>query len=122
MVDALRAAGASVLEAKVYGWVRPADPGPLLRLCAQVAQGDVHALTFTSAPAVVSFLQTAQDQELLSTVTTMLQHQVMAVAVGPVTAAPLIRADYRWSNRVGPGWAPWCVRLPFSCRPGRRRR
>ena len=93
MVDALRAAGASVLEAKVYGWVRPADPGPLLRLCAQVAQGDVHALTFTSAPAAVSFLQTAKDQDLLPAVTAMLQHQVVAVAVGPVTAAPLIRAD-----------------------------
>ncbi|HEY5116649.1 MAG TPA: uroporphyrinogen-III synthase [Nakamurella sp.] len=93
MVDALRAAGASVLEAKVYGWVAPADPGPLLRLCARVAEGDVHALTFTSAPAAVSFLQTARDQELLSTVTAMLQHEVMAVAVGPVTAAPLIRAD-----------------------------
>ncbi len=93
MVDAVRAAGASVLEAKVYRWTRPPDQAPLLRLCAQVAQGDVHALTFTSAPAAVSFLQTAQEQGLLDQVRKALRRQVMAAAVGPVTAAPLIRAD-----------------------------
>ncbi len=93
MVEALRAAGASVIEAKVYGWVRPADTAPLLRLCAQVAQGDVHALTFTSAPAAVSFLETAKERGLLEQVRAVLQHGVMAVAVGPVTAAPLLRAE-----------------------------
>src|SRR5262249_51763889 len=60
LVGTLRAAGAQVLEIPVYRWLPPADPEPLLRLVDQVANQQVDAVAFTSAPAVVNLLDVAR--------------------------------------------------------------
>ncbi|MGN6607631.1 MAG: uroporphyrinogen-III synthase [Jatrophihabitans sp.] len=92
LVQALTAAGADVIEVPVYRWVPPADEAPLRRLIDQVAGGSIDALAFTSAPAAVNFLRTADDAGVLDGVLGALHDQTVCVAVGPVTAAPLERA------------------------------
>ncbi|MBB3081842.1 uroporphyrinogen-III synthase [Geodermatophilus sabuli] len=88
-VEALRATGAEVLPVPVYRWVLPEDVAPVRRLVGTVVARGVDAVTFTSAPAAASLLTVAdelgQRQELVSAFT----GGVLAVAVGPVTAAPL---------------------------------
>ena len=90
LVDAVRAAGAEVVEVPVYRWEPPADEQPLRRLIEQVATASVDALTFTSAPAAVNFLRTSDAADLGSAVRAALRGPVLCVGVGPVTSAPLV--------------------------------
>jgi uroporphyrinogen-III synthase len=90
LVDALCAAGADVIEVPVYRWQPPEDEAPLHRLIGATASGGVNALAFTSAPAAVNFLRTA---DLLGTdVRAALAGPVLCAGVGPVTASPLERS------------------------------
>ena len=91
-VDALRGAGAQVLEVPVYRWVPPEDVGPLHRLVDQVADGEVDAVTFTSAPAAASLLAAAQAGGRGADLVAALRERVLPACVGPVTAEPLERA------------------------------
>ena len=93
LVDAVRAAGADVIEVPVYRWEPPADEAPLHRLIEATAAGSVDALAFTSAPAAVNFLRTADVLGL--DVRAALGGRVLCAGVGPVTAAPLQRAGIR---------------------------
>jgi uroporphyrinogen-III synthase len=85
---ALRDAGAEVVEAPVYRWVPPLDPAPLLRLLDAVLAGEVDALAFTSAPAVVSLLQHAGARR--EALVRALRTDVVVACVGPVCARPLV--------------------------------
>ncbi|GIF75839.1 uroporphyrinogen-III synthase [Asanoa siamensis] len=85
---ALRAAGAAVVEVPVYRWTRRADMEPLRRLVDQIVTGQVDAVTFTSAPAVIALLDTAGDRA--ADVLAAFGDRVLAACVGPVTAAPLL--------------------------------
>src|SRR4051812_44989975 len=58
-VAALRNAGAAVVEVPVYRWIPPPDTAPVRRLVEQIIAGQLDAITFTSAPAVRSFLSLA---------------------------------------------------------------
>ncbi|WP_369137936.1 uroporphyrinogen-III synthase [Modestobacter versicolor] len=89
LVSGLRDAGADVLTVPVYRWVLPEDTAPLRRLVAAIAARGVDAVTFTSAPAAASLLQVAADEGVRAAVLTAFDDAVLAVAVGPVTAAPL---------------------------------
>lgn len=90
LVDALRGAGADVIEVPVYRWEPPADEAPLHRLIEATAAGGIDALAFTSAPAAVNFLRTA---DLLGVdVRAAMAGRVLCAGVGPVTSAPLQRA------------------------------
>ncbi|WP_375493592.1 uroporphyrinogen-III synthase [uncultured Jatrophihabitans sp.] len=93
LVDGLRGAGADVIEVPVYRWEPPADQAPLHRLTELVASAAVDALTFTSAPAAVNFLRTADDLDLGDAVRAALRGPVLCAAVGPVTSGPLVAAD-----------------------------
>lgn len=86
--DALRAAGADVVEAPVYRWVPPHDLAPLDRLIDALVAGEVDALVFTSAPAAVSLLAQAgpRRERLLA----VLREHVVVACVGPVCARPLV--------------------------------
>jgi uroporphyrinogen-III synthase len=86
-VAALRGAGAAVVEVPVYRWVPPADVTPVLRLVEQVAAGQVDAVTFTSAPAVKSFLELSGEAR--ECVLEQFRVRTIAACVGPVTAGPL---------------------------------
>lgn len=89
-VNALRAAGADVVEVSVYRYRLPDDPTPVRRLVEQVVAGRFDAVTFTSAPAVNALLEVAgaDAPELLRA----FDGRVVAACVGPVTAAPLAQA------------------------------
>ncbi len=89
LTDALRRAGAVVVEVPVYRWVPAEDIRPLSRLVDQVLSGQVDCVTFTSAPAVASLLATAGARQ--PALVDALRSRVLAVCVGPVTAAPLER-------------------------------
>lgn len=87
-VDALRAAGAEVLEVPVYRSVLPADTAPLHKLLQAIATGGVDAVAFTSAAASANFLTLIRDNQAPE-IRRALTDDVVAAAVGPVTAAPL---------------------------------
>jgi uroporphyrinogen-III synthase len=93
VVDALRAAGADVIEVPVYRWEPPEDEQPLRRLIEATVGGSVDCLTFTSAPAAANFLRTAESLGCRADIVTALKGPVLAVAVGSVTAGPLRQAD-----------------------------
>ena len=90
-VDALEAAGAQVVTVPVYRWQPPPDSAPLERLVEQIVAGEIDAATFTSAPAVVSLLQCADQMGVAADLADALRHRTLAFCVGPVTAAPLER-------------------------------
>lgn len=93
LVETLRGSGADVIEVPVYRWEPPEDEQPLRRLVDGVAAHTIDALTFTSAPAAVNFLRTADEMGRGDAVRAALQGPVLCAAVGPVTASPLLRAD-----------------------------
>jgi uroporphyrinogen-III synthase len=89
--DALREAGATVVEVPVYRWKLPADVGPVRRLVGLIGAGQIDAVTFTSAPAVHALLEIAgsDEEDLLA----RFRSRTMAACVGPVTAAPFVARD-----------------------------
>lgn len=86
-VAALRLAGAAVVEVPVYRWTLPADVAPVRRLVDQVVNGQVDAVSFTSAPAVRAFLEIAGGSA--DAVLERFRTSTMAACVGSVTAGPL---------------------------------
>jgi uroporphyrinogen-III synthase len=90
-VQALRVAGAEVVEVPVYRWVLPEDVTPLRRLVDLVAARQVDAVAFTSAPAAASLLALATESGQHDAVVAALRAEVLAACVGPVTAGPLER-------------------------------
>ncbi|MGW5054223.1 uroporphyrinogen-III synthase [Actinokineospora sp. NPDC004072] len=101
-VGALRSAGAEVVEIPVYRWTGPADPAPLERLVDAAVAGQLDALTFTSAPAAISTLDTADRMSKLDALLAALGERVLVVAVGAITAAPLLERGIptTWPDRA----------------------
>ncbi|BFU44405.1 uroporphyrinogen-III synthase [Krasilnikovia sp. MM14-A1004] len=88
-IAALRAAGAAVVEVPVYRSALPPDLAPIRRLIGQLTAGQIDAVTFTSAPAVLALMEIAgaAAPEVLD----VFRVRTMAACVGPVTAAPLVK-------------------------------
>lgn len=95
VVEALEIAGAEVVQIPVYRWLPPADLGPLDRLLDCTLAGGVDALAFTSAPAAAGLLARADERGVRAALIDALRGPVLALAVGPVTAAPLEAVDIR---------------------------
>jgi uroporphyrinogen-III synthase len=91
-LDRLRQAGATVLTVTPYRWVSPSSGDRLTKLVEAVSRRELDAVTFTSAPAVDAVLDAARSLGRYPSVQDALQHDVVAAAVGPVTAAPLQEA------------------------------
>ena len=91
-VEALRAAGATVLEVPVYRWTEPADR-PLETLIDGVRGRQLDAVTFTSAPAAARFLAQANQRGCRDEVLSALRGPVLAACVGPVAQGPLNAQD-----------------------------
>ncbi|KIQ62775.1 bifunctional uroporphyrinogen-III synthetase/response regulator domain protein [Kitasatospora griseola] len=85
---ALRERGAEVISVPVYQWAPPDDMAPVRRLVEQTVRRQVHALTFTSAPAVAAFLATAEAEGLREPVLDALRGDVLPVCVGTLCARP----------------------------------
>ncbi|WP_346623433.1 uroporphyrinogen-III synthase [Blastococcus montanus] len=98
LVSGLRESGAEVLTVPVYRWVLPDDIAPVRRLVAAIVARGVDAVTFTSAPAAASLLQVAGELGQRDEMVAAFGDRVLAVAVGPVTAAPLDAAGIRSSQ------------------------
>ncbi|MFJ3146930.1 uroporphyrinogen-III synthase [Streptomyces halstedii] len=115
-VEALREAGAEVVGVPVYRWMPPEDIAPLDRMLDVTAARGLDALTFTSAPAVTSYLNRAEARGMLPEVLSALGHDVLVACVGPVTAQPLqargIDTVEPERFRLGPLVHLLCARLP----------
>jgi uroporphyrinogen-III synthase len=77
---------AEVVDVPIYRWHLPADPAPATRLLDAAAAGQVDAVTFTCSYAVHNAFDLASDRARLATA---FGGDVLAVAVGPVTADAL---------------------------------
>jgi uroporphyrinogen-III synthase len=81
-----------VLTVTPYRWVRPAAGDRLSRLIEATCAGQVDVLTFTSAPGSAAVLEAASAMGRRDELVAALRGDVMAAAVGPVTAGPLVEA------------------------------
>ncbi|WP_324650205.1 uroporphyrinogen-III synthase [Georgenia sp. H159] len=88
-LDRLRAAGAQVLTVEPYRWMKPEGTTRVPRLIDAVCARQLDVVTFTSAPAVDALLSTAAELGRHDALVAALRTDVVAAAVGPVTAAPL---------------------------------
>jgi uroporphyrinogen-III synthase len=85
----LREASARVLTVTPYRWARPPARERLPRLIKAACRHQLDAVTFTSAPAAGALLETADGLGLRADLVRAMSRHVAAVAIGPVTAAPL---------------------------------
>jgi uroporphyrinogen-III synthase len=91
-LERLRRAGAAVLAVTPYRWAAAGPSDRLAKLIDAVCRSEVDAITFTSAPAVDVVLEAARAAGRLESLCTALRSDVLAAAVGPVTAGPLVEA------------------------------
>lgn len=102
-VGALRQAGARVLEILVYRWQLPADQRPAVRLAEGVISGRVHAVTFTSSPAIRSWMAIAAAAGLADALTaTLSSGRVVVGCVGPLCAETAVDAGFGDGDLVVP--------------------
>ncbi|WP_091111222.1 uroporphyrinogen-III synthase [Nocardioides psychrotolerans] len=87
VAHALRRRGADVTTVTVYRVVAAEDPEPMFHLIDEIADRAVHAVTFTSAPAVAALMDAAGSTGRREDVVGAFQADVIASCVGPVTAA-----------------------------------
>lgn len=107
VVGALEAGGAHVIVVPVYRWLRPEDERPAERLIEAVIERRVHAITFTSAPAVQNFASLADERGVGAALRQAIGGDVVVACVGEVCAGAAERAGFRGalvpeSARVGP--------------------
>jgi uroporphyrinogen-III synthase len=104
-LDRLRDAGATVITVAPYRWTVPTEPARVVRILEAIAARTLDAVTFTSAPAAEALLVAAREHGLYDAVVTALRSDVVPIAVGPVTAAPLhaagVEAIYPTRYRLG---------------------
>lgn len=116
----LTQAGAVVIKVPVYRWEPPADLRRIDHLITAILDSDVDAVSFTSAPAVISLLDRAKAIGKLDDLVDALREGVAVFAVGPVTAAPLLRlgVDARYPERYRLGALARLItdQLPFLIR------
>lgn len=103
-VAPLERAGASVIEVPVYRWEPSDDVRPSMRLAEGLIAGRVHAVTFTSAPAITEWLDAADTEGLGDALRSALRSGNAVVGcVGPVCAEALATAGVGGGDVVVPG-------------------
>lgn len=92
-LERLRDAHDRVLTVEPYRWIDPdlADER-VERLIEAACTGGLDCITFTSAPAVHALLMAAEERGRYDDLVDAMRGPVVAAAVGPVTAAPLVAA------------------------------
>nr|WP_050758486.1 uroporphyrinogen-III synthase [Xylanimonas cellulosilytica] len=86
----LEKAGARVTNLVVYRWGPPPDPAALADSARAAAAGEIDAVVFTSAPGAEAWLAAVEDAGYGPRVVERFTFgQMVAAAVGPVTARPL---------------------------------
>ena len=89
LTEGLEARGATVTRVPVYGWALPEDTGPLRRAIAEIAEGRIGAVVFTSAQQVVHLLQVAAEEGKEAELREALAKSVIVASVGPTTTETL---------------------------------
>jgi uroporphyrinogen-III synthase len=107
LANALRAAGAHVVPIPVYEWTLPDDTRPALRLIDAAVGGSLHAITFTSAPALQNLFLLAAEHDVDHQLRAALGGRVIAMCVGPVCTNAAERCGVRRIEmpskyRIGP--------------------
>jgi uroporphyrinogen-III synthase len=89
--ERLRDFGARVIEIPVYEWKLPEDRRPAVRLAEAVIAGRVHAVTFTTGPAVRNWFAILAECDLDIPLRAVLASgDVLVGCVGPVCAESLL--------------------------------
>ncbi|ARK28588.1 uroporphyrinogen-III synthase [Halalkalibacter krulwichiae] len=88
LIDFLEEAGAEVMQVLPYKHVDP-DPQTVELFCQELINNEIDAVCFTAAIQVRSFFKYVREKEYLPKVIEALNKDVMAVAVGKVTAEAL---------------------------------
>ena len=98
-IDELRNRGVEVVEIPVYEWRLPEDRRPAIRLAEGVIARRVHAVTFTTGPAVRNWLDIVAEVDLGGDRADAAQHDIAAglpeeLLVVPAAwrLGPLVRA------------------------------
>lgn len=86
MCESLTEHGYDVVGVRVYRWELPEDTGPAERLVEAAAERLLDAVTFTSARAVVNFVEIARRSGAWEQVLQSVDRDVVVCCVGPVTA------------------------------------
>ena len=84
---ALRRQGASVVTVPIYRVESADDPSPMFHMIDLIADRELDAVTFTSAPAVAALMEAAYSVGRRDDLISAFQSDVVASCVGPVTAA-----------------------------------
>ncbi|QAY70999.1 uroporphyrinogen-III synthase [Xylanimonas protaetiae] len=88
----LEKAGARVTNLVVYRWGPAPDPAVVAESARAAAAGDVDAVVFTSAPGAEAWLTAAEEAGYgPQVIERFLAGDLVAAAVGPVTARPLVQ-------------------------------
>ncbi len=87
VAHALRRQGADVTTVTIYRVEAAEDPTPMFSMVDLIADRQLDAVTFTSAPAVAALMDAAGSTGRRDAVITAFQADVVASCVGPVTAA-----------------------------------
>jgi uroporphyrinogen-III synthase len=104
--ERLRRVGADIVLVSVYRWSLPADRRPALRLAEAVLAGRVHAVTFTSRPAVLNWFRVAADEGIDGPLRQTLDRGgVVTGCVGPVCADAVVAEGVDRSVLVVPSEA-----------------
>jgi uroporphyrinogen-III synthase len=89
--QSFRDAGAHVQSLVVYRWGPPPDPAALAASVRATAAGEIDSVVFTSAPGAAAWLDVARSEGALpGIVGRALDESLLVVAVGPITAKPLV--------------------------------
>lgn len=89
--EAFTRAGADVQSLLVYRWGPPRDPVALDGSVRAAAAGEIDAVVFTSAPGAHAWLEAADAAGVTDALLgRFAQGSIVAAAVGPVTAGPLV--------------------------------
>jgi uroporphyrinogen-III synthase len=86
-VDKLRGSGADVVEVPVYRWCPVSDTAPVERLVRATIARRIHALTFTSSPALRAVMVVAEAAGMDDELRAALDGDVAVACVGSVCAA-----------------------------------
>jgi uroporphyrinogen-III synthase len=89
-LDRLREISSSVLTVTPYRWARPDQNDKLSKLIELAGDRQLDAVTFTSAPGADATLTAAMAIGRHDDLVEAMRSEVIAAAVGPVTAGPLI--------------------------------
>ena len=95
--------GAEVVLIPVYEWKLPTDLEPAIRLARLVMGGRVHALTFTTGPAIRNWLAVLAEHGLdADTLAACNESAIVVGCVGPVCAEAAVKCGFRPDRLVVP--------------------